>query len=307
MIPNYNGTITKYKNKSILINCLNSIKKTTSRNIKIILIDDGSTDESVKQAAKYTNDIVQMPANTGNVSKVFNAGIIYAYKKYKPKYFILLNNDIIFINNWWLKDLLSVSETKSEIGIVGCKLIYPNGKIQHAGLIIGPTTYNRGRAEQHSNKYDLIEETDGVTFALALIKSKVIKKVGLFDQNFKMGYEDADYCCRAKKNGFKIIYDGKVKAIHLEGYTSDASSSKNQPNGSFYGSQFNSAYFAFKNFKGYDLLKSLLFILAASFITIEDKNRERKLLNIRIKSNFHKNFLDSISAIFNSMKKFDNT
>ena len=303
LIPNYNGSTIKYKDKGILANCLYSIRANTKgSDVKIILIDDGSTDDSVKLAEKYTEDLIRMPTNTGNISKVLNAGITYTLKKYKPKYLVLLNNDVIITDNRWLQNLISISESEAEIGMVGCKLLYPNKKIQHAGLIIGATTYNRGRAEIDFGKYDSVEEVSGVTFALVLIKSKVIKKVGLLDPNFKMGYEDADYCFRTKRSGFRIMYNGKVKAIHLEGFTSKIPRAKYVVNKAFYRNQSNNAYFALKNLSGYTLFKSLLFILASSFISIEDKNRERKLLNIRIKHNLLRNLLDSFDAISDAIK-----
>jgi len=94
--------------------------------------------------------------------------------------------------------LIDVIESESNIGIVGCKLLYPNGKIQHAGGIINLTGgHNRGECEKEMGRYCKIEFLKFVTGAVLLIKTDVIRKIGLLDEGFTpLYYEDVDWCVR---------------------------------------------------------------------------------------------------------------
>jgi GT2 family glycosyltransferase len=299
IISNYNGFINKYKNKPLLYWPLNSLKKTEYQNYKVILADDCSVDNSIKYV-KNNFPYVQIVKNmiNGGFSKNNNNAIKYAMLKYNPDYIILLNNDIIIKGKKWLGELVKVAESDSKIGLVGCKLIYPNKRIQHAGIKVKTNLpYNIGRSEKDKNQYNSIKNVEGVTFACVLISKKTINKVGLLDENFVMGSEDVDYNIRVEKAGFKILYNGNVELIHLEGYTSTNSKNNKFKEKQFYNEQKNKVYFAYKYYKGFKKIKSLFLIILTSFISIEGKNRKRSLFSIRFKDKIFKRFKLSIKAI----------
>ncbi|MHA1290685.1 MAG: glycosyltransferase family 2 protein, partial [Candidatus Thorarchaeota archaeon] len=110
-----------------------------------------------------------------------------------------------------------------EIAIVGCKLLYPNDTIQHAGchlfkdfLVSLNVFYHRGRFEP-ADRYSLVEEMPAVTFAAVLARRSL---VGKLDESYEMGYyEDMDKCCEVRKNGYKVIYNGQVSLYHYESAT----------------------------------------------------------------------------------------
>jgi GT2 family glycosyltransferase len=180
--------------------------------------------------------------------------------------------------------------------------LYPNGNIQHAGMLIGYYGgRNRGRGEQYAGQYDKIEEMDGVTFAVALINKKVIEKVGLLDENFVNGYEDTDYCIRTKKAGFKIIYNGEVKLLHLEGF----SVTKVLKIESFYYYQRNFIYFMKKHPELFNLKNKILGFLVyffASIFSIEGENRKRSIFSIRLKDKSIERLKLSIKAFKDAQK-----
>lgn len=299
IISNYNGATNKYKNKPLLYWPLNSLKKTKYKNYKIILADDCSTDNSIKYV-KNNFPYVEIVKNkeNGGYSKNNNNAIRYCLRKYKPDYILLLNNDIIITEKDWLGKLVKVAESNNNIGLVGCKLVYPNNRIQHAGIILRRgVAYNRGRGEKNEGQYNNIEEMQGITFAMALIKKYVFNKVGLLDENFFMGYEDVDYCIRTKKERFKIIYNGNVKLQHLEGFSSTNSKNNEIKKELFYKGIKNYIYFAYKDLNILDRYTGIIITLLGTIISIEAPNRKRSIFNIRFKNNMIENIKLAIHAL----------
>ena len=201
IITNYNGLVTKYKNRPILYHTISSLKKTNYSNYKIIVVDDNSKDNSIDYIKRNWNfvDIVSNKKNLG-FSRSNNEGIKYANKRYNPEYLILLNNDLIFEDSMWLENLVKIAENDSKLGIESCKFINANNLIQHTGSFEILTNRNRGRGEKNNKyKYNKIEEVRWVAAAVMLIKKELVDKIGLLEDNFKfMEYEDVDFCIRAR-------------------------------------------------------------------------------------------------------------
>ena len=301
IVSNYNGASNLYKGKSILFRCLKSLELTSYKNYKVIITDAHSTDKSRELTSKFNGAKFVDIGYRANFSEGNNFAIRYAKKKYNPDYYLLLNNDIIITDRYWLKKLVD-SAKRYKAGMVGCQLLYPNGNIQHAGMLMGYYGgRNRGRGEKYIGQYDKIEEVPGVTFALVLISKKVIERVGFLDENFNMGFEDVDYCIRARQNGFKIIYNGKIKATHLEGFSSTNSSSEAIRFESFYKGQKNFIYLMHKHkeiFGFRNKIAGLFLYFLGAIITIEGPDRKRSIVNIRLKSHFWRRLTLSFKAIF---------
>ena len=308
---NYNGASYLYKKHNILWHVFSSLRRTKYQNYKILMADDKSTDRSVEYVKKKFPyiDIVVNNSN-GGFSKNNNKAIKYAIQKYKPDYIMLLNNDIIITDDLWLNKLVNIAKPNPRIGIVGCKLSYPSGKIQHAGMEIGYYgARNIGRGKDDFSEFNYVKEVEGVTFAAVLINKEVIKKIGLFDENFFMGFEDVDYYLRTTKAKFKIYYSGNVKLIHLEGFTSTNSKFQKIKYNSFYYNQVNYWYFMLKyrymeQFRGINRLKSIFIFFISSIISIEGQDRERKLSNIKFKDKPLTRLLLTIKAISQAKKVY---
>ena len=220
--PKVSIVMLSYNTEDYTIQALKSMKDTDYNNYEIILIDNGSEEKSrinlrmflenfeIKNKITYK----EISPNQG-FSGGCNIGI-YEVLQSNSDYVLLLNNDIKIIRGNWLKLFVESAEVDEKIGIVGCKLIYPDGGVQHAGAgvnMLGP----------YNNTHENVDETrkcDYVTGAALLIKKEVIEKIGFLDEEFLRGnYEDIDFCFRAKKTGYKIIYAADITIIHYESKT----------------------------------------------------------------------------------------
>ena len=216
VIVNWNG-------KAVLQKCLKSLfDNTSSPTCKVVVVDNASTDGSVEMVhANFPQvDIIRNTWNAG-FSKANNQGIRHAFKN-NAKQILLLNNDVEITTIGWLEELSNVLEFDSKIGIVGCKLLYPEGTIQHAGGIIDlRVPHHRGEGANDTGQYDRVEFVDYVTGAVLLIKSDVIRSIGLLDEGFTpLYYEDTDWCVRARLNGYKVAYTPNPTLIHHCGSSS---------------------------------------------------------------------------------------
>ncbi len=210
IIVNWNG-------KKLMQKCLSSFfAKTANPKCKVVVIDNASTDGS-KEMLKENFPVIELIKNAENIgfSRANNQGIRHALAN-NAEYILLLNNDVEITDEKWLEKIIEVFESDSKIGIVGCKLLYPNGKIQHAGGIINLSGgHNRGECEKDIGQYDKIEFFYFVTGAVLMIKSNVIHKIGFLDEEFTpLYYEDVDWCVRARLCGYKVAYTPKPKLIH---------------------------------------------------------------------------------------------
>lgn len=222
IIVNWNG-------KSLLHKCLSSFfNNTDAEGCRVIVVDNGSTDGSPDMVQTYFPQVmlIQNKVNVG-FSKANNQGILYA-QRHDAKYVLLLNSDIEITDKLWLKELTDVIESDSNIGIVGCKLVFSNGKLQHAGGKIAlQVPYHRGECENDIGQYENVEMVDYVTGAVMLVKAEVIRRIGPLDEGFSpVYYEDTDWCVRAKLSGYNIAYTPKPKLIHHCGASSNKLSSE---------------------------------------------------------------------------------
>lgn len=216
IIVNWNG-------REILQKCLNSLfVNTAASECIVVIVDNGSADGSVEMLReKFPQVKLITNAENEGFSKANNQGIRFALEN-GAEHILLLNNDIEITSRRWLEEFSGVLESDSKIGIVGCKLLYPDGKIQHVGGVINLCVpYHRGDGEKDLGQYDMVEFVDYVTGAALMIKSEVIRKIGLLDEGFTPVYfEDTDWCVRATLYGYKVAYTPKPALIHHCGSSS---------------------------------------------------------------------------------------
>ncbi len=298
IVLNWNGMSIKYEGKPILELCLSTLTKTDYDNLKVVMIDPNSSDNSVSHVKKKYPKIDIINEKDISLSYETNMAIKYISRKYpKTKYILWLNNDLIFQKKDWLSKMVATAEANNQVGIVGCKLIYPNGNIQHGGMNIGVTAANRGRGSRDTGIYDKVEEVQGVTGAVMLIRKTAMDKVGLFDERFCFGCEDVDYCIRMRKAGYKIVYFGMSHVVHLEGFTTSQVASKSKKFTNFYNAQINYIYYALKHHGPIGRAQAIGIELLSSAISIEGMNRKRSITSIRLKDNLPKRIKASVNAI----------
>jgi GT2 family glycosyltransferase len=188
------------------------------QNYKIILVDNGSTEGSIDVIRKKYNDIVLIK-NKENLgyAEGNNVGISYALSN-DADYIWLLNNDTVVDQNA-LETLVEVGENISECGILGSKIYYFDQPeiIWFAGATINwrkAVSNHIGQNQKDQAKYDSIREVERVTGCSMLVKRDVCERIGLMDENLFLYAEELDWCVRAKKAGYKILYVPDSKVYH---------------------------------------------------------------------------------------------
>ncbi|MEK6819361.1 MAG: glycosyltransferase family 2 protein, partial [Nanoarchaeota archaeon] len=285
--------ITNWNGGEKVLKCVSSlIKKTTYKNYKIILVDNGSKDSSHEKIKnKYKQiDVLCLKENIG-FTKGTNTGWSYAFKNYKPDYICDMNNDIITIQGGWLTLMVKELEKDKNLGICANKLIDYQNRLQSLFFSKDYPERKRWYDEKYSKdqgQYDFVIEADAVPGGNMLIKKNVIGKVRGLDENFFYGPDDIDFCLRSRKAGFKVVFCGLSKSIHFGSfsYTSNFTKTflfKEQ----IYGQMiFN---FRHGNFK--EKILSPPRQLLRAIMTRKDTSAKHGFLNVH----FHKKFLERIS------------
>lgn len=203
--------------------CIDSIQeKTAYKNYEIIIIDNNSVED---QTFEYFKTIIKSPGiKLVKYEELFNFAAInnFAARHSKGEYLLFLNNDTEVISMDWLSVMLGHAQ-RNDVGAVGCKLLYPDGKIQHAGIIIGI----KGAAVD-SHKYlhkdnpgyfgrpHLTQNVSAVTAACMMIRKKVFEEVGGFDENLAIAFNDVDLCLKIREKGYLIVYTPFAELYHHE-------------------------------------------------------------------------------------------
>jgi GT2 family glycosyltransferase len=215
VIPNLNGI------KHLKI-CYESLAKQSFLDFKILLIDNDSTDESVKFTRTYFPDIeiIENKSNYG-FAKAVNIGITRFLGSGNTDYILLLNNDIECDENFLLE--MRNGFISEDIGSVACKMMnfYNRYKFDSAGDFVKKrgSPYARGHEQVDKGQFDKSEFIFGSCAGAALYKSEVFKKVGLFDEDFFAYFEDIDLDFRMHLMGYKCYYNPKAICYHKRGAT----------------------------------------------------------------------------------------
>ena len=277
--------ICTYNQEALLKKCLYSLKnKTNYKNYKIFLVDDsgkGEIGENIKKKFSWV-DVTINKKNFG-FSKSNNIGIKKAVKEYNPDYVLLLNDDTEMVRENWLKRMIKFGESDEKIGILGCKIIYPDKSLQNIGGKV-----RRWKIDKITKfKEGEIIEVDHVMGAFMFIKKKVINKIGFLDEDFSPYLlEDTDYCLRAKEEGFKIKSISSVEIIHKKGKTIDSLQTKKSIIIRFK----NDILFSKRHLKGFNRFFRIFNYLPLVAIFKKRKDTDRfEIKNLQLRRNFLRN------------------
>jgi GT2 family glycosyltransferase len=204
----------------------------------VLVVDNGSTDGSPELVRSEFPDVALITNRTNlGFGKGNNFGIQTLLDgtapgvDFVPDIIVLLNQDTEVAPDW-LAQLIAPFEHDEQIGIVGCKLLFPDGRLQHAGgLVLWPlaTGMHRGTGEQDTGQYDNETTADYVTAAAVAVHRRVWETVGLFDAGFTPAYyEDVDLCYRARAAGFEIVYTPHAIVTHYENASLQGQSAAHQ-------------------------------------------------------------------------------
>ncbi len=197
--------------------CLKSILDNSGDiEYEVIIADDCSTDftKDITKCVKGIN--VQKTQN--NLRFLLNCN--NAAKAARGKYVLFLNNDTQ-VQKDWLKPLVDLIESDQKIGMVGSKLVYPDGLLQEAGGILWKdgSAWNFGnRQDANASEFNYVKEVDYISGAAIMIKHSLWKELGGFDELFVPAYcEDSDLAFKVREAGYKVLYQPKSVVVHFEG------------------------------------------------------------------------------------------
>lgn len=197
---------------------------------QLVLVDNGSWEpetQALVQHLEKRDDVllIRDPAPF-NWSRLNNA----AARRSDGELLLFLNNDIRARSDGWLAALVEHGQ-RPEVGAVGARLVYPDGSIQHAGLILG-----MGGVAGHAFRYcpdwypayfgisKVIRNYSAVTGACMLVRRETFDAVGGFDEDLAVAYNDVDFCLRLRDRGLLIVYTPYAELVHYESFTRSAGS-----------------------------------------------------------------------------------
>jgi len=211
----------------VLKPCIESVlNKTEYPNYQIIVVDNGSEQAETKaylsRISKYERiQVIDFPGEF-NYSAINNT----AASQGDSDYIALINNDIEVIDADWLTQMM-VWATQANVGIVGAKLLYSNGNIQHAGVTVGMGNaaghihrLEDGKSLGYQNRLVAVQNMMAVTAACLITRRSLFEELGgLDEQTFKVAYNDIDYCLRVEQMGMDIIWTPEARLFHHESVT----------------------------------------------------------------------------------------
>jgi GT2 family glycosyltransferase/glycosyltransferase involved in cell wall biosynthesis len=215
--PDVSIVIPVHNQWEVTAACLRSIATDFSAvGFEVIVVDDASDDETPEALDGVVGvNVVRLQENQGFIAAV-NAGIATA----RGRFIVLLNNDTICYPGW-LDALVRTAESDETIGVVGAKLVYPDGRLQEAGGIIwqDATGHNYGRNQSPDDPaYNFVRDVDYCSGACLLVRRELLAAVGGLDTRFAPAYyEDTDLCFAAREHGYRVVYQPASVVCHLEG------------------------------------------------------------------------------------------
>jgi GT2 family glycosyltransferase len=183
---------------------------------EIIVADNGSTDGTLDYLRAHNG--ITLVSNGSNLgfAKGNNRALLAADALSD---IVLLNNDTEIYQPDWIEKMQAMAYSASDIGVVGCRLAHPEGKLQHAGTFMPIESFwgqQLGGGEKDINQYSDSRDVEGVVFACVYIKREVLTKVGPLDEEYFSYFEDTDYCFRARERGYRVVCCGAVTVVHHE-------------------------------------------------------------------------------------------
>ena len=225
--PKISIIIPNKDSKSDLKKCIDSILKSSYQNYEIVIVENNSkTKEIFDYYDKIQKDndnikVVSIKIDKFNYSLINNFGV----KNSKGEYIVLLNNDTKVLSNDWMEEMLGICQ-RDDVGIVGAKLLYPDFKVQHAGVVVGiggvagHVNVNIAENEEgYFSRANVINNFSAVTAACLMIKRSIFEKIDGLDENLQVAFNDIDLCMKVRKLKYLIVFTPYAKLMHYESKT----------------------------------------------------------------------------------------
>jgi O-antigen biosynthesis protein len=187
---------------------------------EIIVVDNGSSDETTERLQRIVH--VRSIRNETNIG--FVGACNQGARAARGRYILFLNNDTV-VTAGFLRSMVDLARQDRRVGLVGAKLVYPDGRLQEAGGIVWNDSvhiaWNFGRYDSPAKpEYNYVKEVDYCSGACLLARKDILESVGFFDELYSPAYcEDTDLAFSVRAAGYKVVYQPKAIVFHLEGAT----------------------------------------------------------------------------------------
>ena len=219
IVPFHNGA-------EHLRRCLTSLRETAGyERWEAVLIDNRSWDPNTRAVlTRHASDerirVLPYPGR-------FNWAAInnHAVKHSNGAHLLFLNADVAGLSEGWLTAMLEHSQ-RSDVGAVGARLLYPDGRVQHAGVVMGlgggvawhAFCYCPSDRSGYFDQAKVIRNYSAVTGACMMVRYDVFERMGGFGEDLPVAYNDVDFCLRLHDEGYRIVYTPYAELIHDESY-----------------------------------------------------------------------------------------
>ena len=197
----------------LLRKCLDRISRSTYRRVEVIVVDNGSVEEATRALLESRELNVVRDDGPFNFSRLINAGAAVA----KGDFLLLLNNDTEAINEDWIEAMLEHAQ-RPQVGVVGARLLYPDGRPQHEGVVLGIGGTFAGHIDWRGylGLSHAVRNCSAVTAACTMTRRSIFEELGGFDEGFRVAYGDVDYCLRARESSYLVVYTPYALLYHYE-------------------------------------------------------------------------------------------
>lgn len=221
-IPKVSVIICTRDRLALLRQCIEGLlQRTNYLNIEVLLVDNDSVEPDTLEYLVALMDeglvrVIRIPGPF-NFAALNNAAVAQA----TGEVVCLLNNDVFPTTTDWLKEMVAHA-LRPEIGAVGAKLLYPDGKIQHAGVFLDGVAAGHlhqgypGRAPGYGNRARLPQNLAAVTAACLVIRKNLWLEVGGMDEGFAVAFNDVDFCLRVHAKGYRNLWLPQAELVHHE-------------------------------------------------------------------------------------------
>ncbi len=211
----------------LLVRGLQSIERASTYDRReIVIVTGGSLPERIETFLAGVPHVRVRDA--GSESFSFSRRINLGVAQSRGEHVILLNDDVEVLSAGWIEALLEFSQ-QPDIGAVGARLTYPDGRLQHVGLVLGVCgvaahAFHRfpGSTPGHGASALIARNYSAVTAACMMTRRDVFERVGGFDVRYPLDFNDIDYCLRIRRAGYRIVYTPEARLTHYEAATSGA-------------------------------------------------------------------------------------
>jgi len=221
-LPSVSVIIPTRNRADLLRTCIAGLQTTNYPNLEIIIADNDSDDpETLAYLATLAQQGITILPQPGpfNYSTINNNAVAIA----QGEFICLMNNDIEILKPDWLA-IMVTQAMRPEVGAVGAQLLYPDGRIQHAGVVIGVGNaadhahrFLRPEDEGYFRRHALPQYVSAVTAACLVVrKDKFLAVGGLDDKNFAVAFNDVDLCLKLNQQGWQSFYEPRAVLVHHE-------------------------------------------------------------------------------------------